>query len=195
MKEKPILFSGPMVRAILRERKSQTRRAFKCPVPDGWNPAVGYYPREAFAMLPHANRLMKFGAYDEDCCVPSPFGAPGSRLWVREMFDIESFGAGVAQIRYMADDKPGKNVSDKGLPNRLGIVSAIHMPRGCSRITLEITNVRVERLMSISKQDAIEEGVASIAAFAETWDQINGPDAWCSNPWVWVLEFRRVACS
>lgn len=204
MKERPILFSGPMVRAILEGRKTQTRRPIRG-VPPGitdvrnWgsldpmasDPSLwGFWGCEGFdAAQPH-NCL----DFEARC----PFGAPGDRLWVRETWSEED----VHEISYRATDKN---------PGLLNWRPSIHMPRWASRITLEVTGVGVERLQDISQEDAQEEGIRGPLidpeldrmvggqigvmpreAFARGWDHINGKRApWDSNPWVWVVSFRR----
>jgi hypothetical protein len=208
IKERPILFSGEMVRAILDGRKTQTRRIVK-PLPEHGLISC-HYNKTGWANMTEPNEHGIQGCKCDD--VRCPFGFPGERLWVRESFVIESFGAGVAQIRYKADNARGDNrgVSCRKLPDRVGGVPSIHMPRYCSRITLEITDVRVERLMEISEQDAMSEGAPpshpsidavsrqfgyqdfSRSYFAQLWESINGPESWSENPWVWVVEFRKI---
>ena len=217
-KEHPILFSGPMVRAILDGRKTQTRQIVK-PQPaqtrrGGWQ--WGWPDRRRIRggprMVTGGNRVGLTELIGEYC----PCGAPGDTLWVRESFYIDSFGANVAQISYAADGQRGSNqgVSDRKLPNRLGSVPSIHMPRHCSRITLRVTGVRVERVQEISEADARAEGSkrACLAdgcepdpyylehedgtyrqGFRCLWDSINAKRGfgWDANPWVWVVEFER----
>ena len=171
MTERPILFNGPMVRAILDGRKTMTRRIVKAGTRDDWN-----------------------------AC---PYGVIGDRLWVRETW--RCFGGREYEyqqhqpsIIYRADDGPTHNEG--------GWRPSIFMPRWASRITLEITGVRVERLQDISEADAEAEGCTgdhradrdSDAAqeFRSLWNQINGKRAsWDSNPWVWVVEFRRAGAT
>ena len=163
MTERPILFSAPMVRAILDGNKTQTRRVVKLK-PDYM---------ETFLRLP--NKVA--------CC---PYGQPGGRLWVRETFeDCES--ALHSCVLYRAD---GGTPGTKWTPS-------IHMPRWASRITLEITGVRVERLQDISEEDAISEGTPFpcggwVGGYQKLWESIHGPGSWDLNPWVWVVEFKRV---
>jgi len=163
-KERPIIFSGEMVRAILAGRKTQTRRVVK-PQPI-YGGEVGIFNRMMTARdgegYPGPD---EFGFFNEDQCIKCPYGQPGDRLWVRETFDIDSFGAGVAQIRYRADNSRGMPhvVSDSKLSGNSRCVSSIHMPRHCSRITLEVVDVRVERLLKITEKDAIAEGVVLTA--------------------------------
>ena len=198
MKERPILFGAPMVRAILSGTKTQTRRAVK-PQPTHFNP-VGV-PRRARPDAPSSD------------VIRCPYGQPGDRLWVRETFcDDWHMDRGV--VEYRADGELDSDMFDAGCTWR----PSIHMPRWASRITLEVTDVRVERLQEISEADAIAEGVhpddaclpdddtsafsrigpvcnASfpVARYAALWESINGIGAWEKNPLVWVIEFRRVA--
>jgi hypothetical protein len=142
----------------------------------------------------------------------SPFGAPGDLLSVREAFRIKSFGAGVAQIRYCADNERGDNrgISDRGMPSMCGVVPAVRCPKHASRLTLLVLDVRVERLQDISEADAESEGcewelyahgpgVSSVGTpryeFRERWDAtwIKAGFGWDSNPWVWVANVQRVA--
>lgn len=209
MKEKQILFSAPMVRAILDGRKTQTRRVVKKAIPDE---SFINAPYNGFAFVGQFNG----GTYT----VPflCPYGQPGDRLWVRETWqayrqvnveynECEEMESpkdrhhGLYEPVYRAD---GKSQPNKWFP-------AIHMPRDCSRITLDITNVRVERLHDISEADALAEGVeregdgfrdylmpetqvcaTAKDSFLTLWQSINGPDSWAANPWVWVIEFKRV---
>jgi hypothetical protein len=186
MKEPPILFSAPMVRAILDGRKTQTRRVVK-PQP--------------------VNVLFHKGQWIEAPCdlvenetvLHCPYGQPGDRLWVRETWAHETdFGTFTGGFVYRADgDKRERECgpTDRWRPS-------IHMPRLVSRITLEITDVRVERIKDISGIDAIAEGIqavskygseADVSDFAELWDKINGKKyPWESNPFVWRIEFKRI---
>lgn len=217
MKERPILFSGPMVRAILEGRKTVTRRALTArAIRD-----VGYG-----AELGECHELPAEGPIDAnsmsyivDFC---PYGKVGERLWVRESFaDLRGTGiehrpdpAGPLHRYAFAADSPPGSASDEARKD-FGVrwKPSIHMPRAACRIVLEITDVRVERLQDISGDQAEAEGVDSamcrqffetspsrheckeavIHGFAGLWASINGPEAWHANPWVWVVEFRRVA--
>ncbi len=202
MKERPILFSAPMVRAILEGRKTQTRRVAK---------------------LTHAGHVKEPGGHrrwhtaDFDARLACPYGQPGDRLWVRETYaDLtQTHGRCWERLNeqtrryergrdpfiwYRADgDQP--DVGDGALnPERWR--PSIHMPRSRSRITLEITGVRVERLNEISGADCIAEGIVEgeapqyvfglHEAYRNLWESINGPGSWITNPWVWVVEFRRM---
>lgn len=178
MKERPILFSGAMVRAILEGRKTQTRRVVK------YVPALGE-PEEWCHRFSFGSDPIIFNP--EHHC---KYGAVGERLWVRETW--ADCGDKTAVMR--ADC----SVLVPGVRWR----PSIHMPRWASRITLEIIGVRVERLQDISDEDAMAEGCqAEIippnfqsyrAGYATLWDAINGPGAWDKNPWVWVIEFKWV---
>lgn len=213
MRERPIIFDAESVRAILDGSKSQTRRVIK-PQPETNQQGYlcGWWLRKPLGGL----LLPKI----EDIVMDCPYGAPGDRLWVREKFAYEDAPLdrpGMVKVHYdysvapyTADWFPMPDTGIRFRYNSQGVRgstdgvwrSPIHMPRWASRITLEITGVRVERVQDISDADALAEGVdhtnASIPGyatqrFARRWDAINGKRApWASNPWVWVLEFRRV---
>jgi hypothetical protein len=187
VKERPILFSGPMVRAILDGRKTQTRRVVK---------GLPYAPL-AFAEFTAADPSGFWGfghANNPIHCIHCPYGETGDRLWVRETHC--KYGGGFI---YRADYGNLTPISDGvGGPWK----PSIHMPRVASRITLEIVSVRVERLQDISEADAMAEGVECCSGwighageprriFCDLWKSINGPESWAANPWVWVIEFRR----
>lgn len=210
MKERPILFSALMVRAILAGTKSQTRRVVKPLKAMGKSLAWCDLACSSEKLLRHQVR-----GYQEHC----PYGKPGDRLWVRETYwhDDED-----NSIVYRADGDTGivdTNKHETGLA-RYNWRPSIFMPRAASRITLEITGVRVERLQDISEVDSIAEGVESMTgnkttvyhwdfpkpkpnyavsgyksacdAYTVLWESINGPGSWEINPWVWVIEFRRI---
>jgi hypothetical protein len=240
MKERPVLFSPPMVRALLDGSKSQTRRIVK-------------WPRAAFlhGRTPLIDRTFKDGAPGAEyihCAYGSgdlgddyqssrvfcPYGDPGDRLWVKETWStskslddkspsaiaLQSAQAGYerpwAPLRYAADDRiVNWDPSIWGDAGKTRV--SIHMPRWASRITLEVTGVRVQRLQDISEANAKAEGVSlaqlsgigdeqsiidskktkgshpRTLAFAILWDTINGDRAsWRSNPWVWIVEFKRI---
>ena len=202
MKERPILFSGEMVRAILDGRKTMTRRvATKIKAPKAWTMPNGI---DSFWNVNPCWRETP----GELC----PYGKPGDRLWVREAFAVGlSNQEGIA---YRATSK-WYDFED-GTPESFKEIKwkpSIFMPRRYSRITLEITNIHVERLQYISEEDAKREGVESNfdegvvyygplnkghadarIAFSWLWDSINAKRgySWESNPWVWVVEFKRV---
>ncbi|WP_457927273.1 hypothetical protein [Pseudomonas aeruginosa] len=205
MKERPILFTGPMVRAILEGRKTVTRRVVK-PQPDFLGSMVD--PNTPF-------KTLDAGLHARITC---PHGHPGDRLWVREAWAADAQVDAIAPrdlsqgepIWYPADfsvRQTGCSMISKGRGR-----PSIHMPRWASRILLEITAVRVERLQDISEEQALAEGVhgepcdharqacsdigcwgdTAKGAFGFLWEQLNGAGAWQANPWVWVVEFKRV---
>ena len=204
MKEKPILFSGPMIRAILANTKTQMRRIFK---PDRmtWD-ANGRYT--TYAMRGGELSITGSGPFKPSSWLHyCPYGQPGGdRLYVRETWAAPHAYDHLpprlipqdARIHYAATEDRG------GLLWR----PSIHMPRHASRITLEVTGVRVERLQDIDLADALAEGISDtgalildsagneqggpIAEYAVLWDQINGDGSWESNPWVWVVEFKVI---
>lgn len=224
MGERPILFSAPMVRALLSGEKTQTRRIAK--------PQPAHSCRyEMNGAGTHALHLA--GPSDAPVCVPvratsadhrlaCPYEA-GQSLWVRETWcpgdpwvDTSGYDHDPpSTIRYRADDgairypntSDAHAISTKGWSAPTRWRPAIHMPRWASRITLEVTGVRVERLQAITEADARAEGVDAVSIadvprrgtlhhrddFAQLWDRINGKRAaWASNPWVWVVSFKRV---
>ena len=207
MKERPILFSGPMVEALLAgtKTKTQTRRIV----------AGALYGRPAVKVAPDSEI--------ERLTSKCPYGAPGDRLWVRETLRrrgaIWTYDADGAEVTLpQGDPRIGAMLSWAHHKEGNTCVS-IHMPRWASRITLEIVSVRVERLQDITEEDAEAEGVdedpgepqheyhsttgvylgacypdaSYVRAFQALWDSINGERAsWQSNPWVWVVSFQRV---
>lgn len=202
MKERPIIFSAPMVRAILDGRKTQTRRVMK-PQPDGVDVLrVGEY---APTLVDRRGEQYPgpdtFGAFTEDgdWALKCPYGAPGERLWVKEAAKLEGCNAqrgtipeGVV-LRYTADGDTVRHCRPQWqfAPFvRDRVTSVRYMPRWASRITLDILHVRVERVQDISEVDAVAEGVVDRAAYAALWADIYGPESWAANPWVWVIEFR-----
>ncbi|KJK22162.1 hypothetical protein UB46_23490 [Burkholderiaceae bacterium 16] len=255
-KERPILFSAPMVRAILDGRKTQTRRMLNPqPVWDPhWGSAAGLTGAwrigspapmglaergDHWSLIFDDEKRLRYPtaeAYGWGARAGCPYGQPGDRLWVRKSWRVGkphdktpprdilplqlAAGRGVT-VLYAAggarsigpagrieptypDDAPMPNWAGKGRPS-------IHTPRALSRIVLELTGVRVERLNDCSEADAIAEGIApeldgwtdysnpscqmctnSVNSYRTLWDSINGAGAWEANPWVWVVEFRRV---
>ncbi|MCK6414710.1 MAG: hypothetical protein L6Q63_04005 [Giesbergeria sp.] len=195
MKERPILFSAPMVCALLAGTKTQTRRVVK-PQPRRVDGGVPFGDAPQWAHAEPGTAMMR-----------CPYGKRGDRLWVRETFqrftdDGETlYKADPAGLKAMNELRRDECAEARWRP-------AIHMPRWASRITLEITSVRVERLQDIDISAAQAEGVSDtgslildsagneqggpIAEYAVLWEQINGPGSWDANPWVWVLEFRRI---
>lgn len=220
VKERPILFSGPMVRAILAGQKTQTRRIVKFPkwMQDSEGGQAPEIPKQFDGyvdMVPiTAGHVWSFCS--------CPYGGPNDRLWVRETWrtgksldghspkQIEEaasefgFTGGdgyiSAPIWYVADGSRRKfaDNDDKYFQGPGKTRVSIHMPRWASRITLEITGVRVERLNEISEEYALAEGVEPTlmndarTRFVNLWTSINGDGSWDANPFVWVIEFKRV---
>jgi hypothetical protein len=217
MTERGILFSAPMVRALLDGTKTQTRRVVKrqpwasCSIEEGHEGESPF----VYSALHGAGP----GCDVEESRTPCrcPYGQPGDRLWVRETFmDLQGTGvehrdpAGQRQrYAFAADCPPGSSGDEARKDYGLKWKPSIHMPRTASRILLEIVSVHVERLQDISETDARAEGVKiedrhtvgycageflppSIRAYRELWENMNGADSWDANPWVWVVEFRRI---
>ncbi|HBT1581033.1 hypothetical protein H5904_25655 [Klebsiella pneumoniae] len=231
MKERGMIFNGEMVRAILDGRKTQTRRPIK------WKQTrfteIG--EREDDSKWPWSEDA----EHACDFWHPCPFGAVGDRIWVRETWsDVNLDGA--PAVAYRADDEVYDLMENESLLDEDGAFNyqdtrvskyqfaawhsdlisgiegnwrpSIHMPRWASRILLEITNVRVERLNSMHDVDAMREGIQNLTtcshsdfgipgvvnaqhpvrAFQLLWESIYGTDSWHANPWVWVIEFKRV---
>jgi hypothetical protein len=193
MKERPVLFSAPMVRALLEGRKTQTRRLVK--------------PMSALGLRLYAPRTAEIiGAGGDGLALHCPYGEPGDRLWVRETwapFDSLAISRRDRdRMFYRADDEQRYETDGVWRPS-------IHMPRWASRITLHVTSVRVERLQAITEEDAIAEGfdptpfepdfdapwlpkTPAAARMSFLWNVINGERAaWASNPWVWVVGFAQ----
>lgn len=198
MKEMPILFSAPMVRAIIEGRKTQTRRVMK----------------EQPTTLDHATDPAR-QVNDRLREILCKYGPPGTLIWVREEFSGPHYKSKSPPsewsesdpIWYWADGNPGSGDWTRPKPS-------IHMPRWASRILLEVTGVRVEQLNEISEADAKAEGAMfhdglgighsgwrhdykdvhanARSSFARLWESINGPGSWEANPFVWVIEFKRI---
>lgn len=189
MKERPILFSGPMVRAILEGRKTQTRRVGKIQCAE-WTGLGVEFSKHATKGLEAVATHLAYpgrGTARHGICA-CPYGVPGKRLWVKETFATTQ-GEAIYREDPIFDSM---DVFDwKWTPS-------IFMPRWASRITLEVEAVRVERLHQISEADASAEGVqhscdrSDVDAYRALWNEINGPKAWDANPWVWVIQFRRL---
>lgn len=226
IKGRPILFSAPMVRAILASTKTQTRRVVKPqPYIDGqgnfcWN---GSNFGQDFNG-PHIQAIASPIPSSKTKRVHCPYGKPGDRLWVRETWQHSNFPLGPydesCTVFYRADylDDPHGPDGEKSPEGKYRHwAPSIHMPRWASRILLEITGVRVERLQDISAIDAKKEGIegqfddgpwrnyqrdgfwfpegkdtAPTLSYCSLWESINGPGSWDANPWVWAIEFRRV---
>lgn len=204
MKERPILFAGPMVRALLADTKTQTRRIGKTQCAEWTELAVEYSIHAKKGKVAVATHLAYPNGSARHGICECPYGIPGDRLWVRETFArIDGQTRPWIETDYKATYAHGDRLGDS-LGIRKKWSPSIHMPRHASRITLEITSVRVERLCDISPDDCIAEGAwpieqrelgrghEAVAAFRILWESINGPGSWAINPWVWVVEFRRV---
>jgi hypothetical protein len=239
MTDRPILFSAEMVRAILDGRKTQTRRiATNLPPPPA---NAIYPNHERLHPAPYLDAYCSEKKTPQNprgmsamWCWWTPdnrmgrefrcrYGQPGDTLWVRETWGAawpadEPVPLRQCEIEYRADlppgctDRPGEWPADEGNgPEVPKWRPSIHMPRWASRITLRITDIRVERLQDISEDDAKAEGVSPSwldeddndtvryrqpptwrRGFARLWHEINGPGAWDANPWVWVISFERV---
>lgn len=221
VRERPILFSGAMVRAILEGRKTQTRLLAKLV-----NSITDRHERiciRTFAdgIWQLSRRAMHTPTLRERFLIECPYGKPGDRLWVRETWTFVNMSSadGEVCVAYNADgpdlpNRPSIKVPESEITHLWEVRDiwshrkrpSIFMPRWASRIILEITGVRVERLQDISEADARAEGCEltdELTGCAEDlpyyrdvyrvlWDVINGKKApWSSNPWVWVIEFRR----
>ena len=206
MKERPILFSGPMVKAILEGRKTQTRRVVK------WPDWVTAQDQEK---LIHQTPPTGLAFYEDGPPVKRltcPYGQPGDRLWVRESFQpllVEgvkwrdsNYKTGVGYAPNYVATSPVIEFMDCGHDDEITprVTPSIFMPRWASRITLEITGVRVQRLQEISIEDALAEGIthstfnAPRVEYQWLWDSINAKSGldWNKNPFVWAISFRRI---
>jgi hypothetical protein len=193
MTEKPIIFSGPMVRAILEDRKTQTRRIVK----------KAPWLSDQIMNVPGTPYWTDGSGWDS--CVKCPYGEPGGRLWVREAWQEVDWPPTGPRVVYRAD---GDASPYRWRPS-------IHMPRWASRITLEVESVRVERLQAIRAEDAWWEGIGyqggigrsvfifkdgrteideagCVDAFRYLWQSIHAPGSWAANPFVWVVGFKRI---
>lgn len=200
MRERPILFSGPMVRAILDGRKTQTRRIIKPQPPEGIDDLHGgkLSQRAPYRLEhPETGQILGNGFEDEDGrFYKCPYGFVGDVLWVRECFGTDPYASqkGHTELHYRADWKGDSDYPMKWKPS-------IHMPKVACRLRLRITDIRVERLQDITEADAGAEGCdvnipdgypCAVACFHDLWQSINGPDSWHHNPWVWVVNFHRL---
>ncbi|EBV3278184.1 hypothetical protein DOH34_13150 [Salmonella enterica subsp. enterica serovar Wangata] len=209
MKERGMIFNAEMVNAILSGRKTQTRRVLATD-----QDAVKFCPewdvngKQIFIVLGEKDHT---GMNPVITAIPCHFGQPGDRIWVRETFRVHSRATDVATLVYRASVRNSWTEQTHRVPvavcNKPATpekwTPSIHMPRWASRITLEITDVRVERLRDLSEEDAKSEGIIPSAGgvlpgweyrinFRDLWMDIYGTDNWEANPWVWVIEFKRV---
>jgi len=209
MKERPILFNTEMVKAILDGRKTMTRRVLK-PQPYMERGVIRWQPRKGYDLnIEHLNQSL----INKLC----PYGQVGQRLWVRETWNVYDIGYDNYNggwevgypLSYIPKEKPRQCCLSYYATDDDPTVSnwrpSTHMPRWASRITLEITEVRVERVQEITEEDANAEGnpfprmggkgsLPPIWWFKELWDSLNAKRGygWEVNPWVWVLDFRKV---
>ncbi|WP_135721369.1 hypothetical protein [Klebsiella pneumoniae] len=213
MSERGMIFNAEMVRALLDGRKTQTRRPIK-------------WKQTRFTEIGEREDGSKWPWSEDaehacDFWHPCPFGAVGDRIWVREAFRVHSRATDVATLVYKASERNSWTEQTRRVPvavcNKPATpekwTPSLHMPRWASRILLEITGVRVERLNAISEEDARAEGIIdggclncgepepcgcanpepdATDAFAYLWQSIYGQENWNANPWVWVIEFKRV---
>lgn len=228
MTERPILFSGPMVRALLDGRKTQTRRIVK-PQPSDYRPETiapqqlrGEPPKhdrpyfDAYNGGPHWCWWDQYDRQGRDW-IKCPYGVPGDTLWVRETWGLNDWKHGGRNP--IPKTRPGDlyadaltyraTEDDPEILQEMPFRPSIHMPRWASRLTLTITEVRVERLQDISEADAMAEGAAPCAngvwfdrspalagsdargAYYCLWESINRKKApWAANPWVWAVTFE-----
>lgn len=221
-KVRPIIFSAPMVRAILDGRKTQTRRIVK-PQPMLADKVVYNNGEVGEWRYKHEGWRWRNEEIYEGDPFRCPYGGVGGVLWVREAFHTSPHFKCLYRADYDDDARPPKVVAPGGWK------PSIHMPRRLSRIDLEITGLRVERLQDISREDAIAEGLdpthidslgrqqwkvyphqdgtpgeevaayvgrpttsKPIDSYKSLWLSINGPGSWDANPFVWVIEFKRI---
>lgn len=212
MKARPILFSAPMIRALLDGTKTQTRRIVK-PQPSDDADFVNMTWETTPEGYQHFTSTDKWWDESGNCMaediVTCPYGMPSDLLWVRESYYKDN--------RFKTAHKADCNEADFIKSNELLCIKlpwkpSIHMPRCVSRITLEVTSVRVERLQDISESDAIAEGIIHLEtdydgqkwygipdlghgypsaqlAYKALWESINGEGSWEANPWLWVIDF------
>ncbi len=224
MKERPILFSAPMVRSLLDGSKTQTRRIVK-DLPSWEITEICHDAGGTGKWMPNGPAPSGVGmaaGHWRDC----PYGKPGDHLWVKEAFAlsvIDPDGGSPEDepenwdVIYRADPELGGGWADgEGNTIEAPWKSDRDMPRWASRILLEVVSVRVERLNDISDKDAIAEGISRVGpgwerwhpdqddaehtgstqkprlSYMGLWESINGAGSWDANPWVWVVEFKRV---
>ena len=205
MKEIPILFSTPMVQAILAGRKKQTRRVAAVPVHDhygtdimDWGLSKHPYKKDGKWLYNVQSDVDSYNTFE----LKAKYGQPGDLLWVRETWRGIEQDYGLPRYEYKATESI--NLTDKWKPS-------IHMPKEAARIWLQVTDIRVERLHDITEDDAIAEGVEKLGdfvfpykhyasntascvdaktSFRTLWQEINGDESWEANPWLWVISFK-----
>jgi hypothetical protein len=209
---RPILYSGPMVRALLSGAKTQTRRVMSPQPQESFSESYGAGGKSSrrsygFSWQPRPGDPW-IGLDSPELAAACPYGVPGDRLWVRESCCLDWSDRPI----YRADDPTGRAARAAGYDREPRWRPSIHMPRWASRITLEITAVRVERVATISDADILAEGIGDYAAglgleastpprryrlWEHLWDGVNagrdgGRYAFGLNPWTWVITFRIV---
>ena len=234
MKERPILFSGPMVRALLAGTKTQTRRVVQNPHRNDAGFVLQDYGKGFWPYRSHDGESgcyldrQKDGDYYSEAPLRCPYGQPGDRLWVRETWmpdaprngewpDVSFYGCGMSPLSDIPEcyRHPWHclyRATHYGC-ELVGWKPGMHMPRWASRILLEVTEVRVERLQDISDDDAAAEGCPCYVCsrimdgrseddchcfhkrgdardYRNLWEDINGPESWAANPWVWAVNFK-----
>lgn len=212
MKERPILFSGPMVRAILEGRKTQTRRVINSVTGIGRVTEFQASDTPGYAWTFRDKRFLWNDMTTPNIFSRCPHGQPGDRLWVREEWriaDSDLCGCGGDYCTCGCNGQPIYAASYSADTRRelMPWRPSIHMQRWACRLVLEITDVRVERLQDVSEEDALAEGAVIGAyydgatrepttyreAFSQLWDSLATPGArWDANPWVWAITFRKV---
>lgn len=215
MKERAFNAKPHEVRAILAGTKTQTRRVVRKQFgSDAIVAEVAATTPEGWQVSGHSGLWWDDAGACIDDAVRCPYGQPGDRLWVRETWmdllctGIEHYNQNKERTRYAyrADTPPGSYGDEARKGYGLKWCPSIHMPRSASRILLEVVSVRVERLQDISEVDARSEGAEPRQVeeddtvlegewregYRMLWESINGPGSWDANPWVWVVEFKRV---
>lgn len=220
VKETGILMRGPLVIATLNDIKTMTRRMNGLEGvnerPDAWEHVslgpLGHKAKKSVQGKFGATFMSYSGAIEENtvhiCPQKCPYGGPGDRLWVRETHARSGCKTNCGHLGCHTIYRADKEKS-LGAYGAVKWTPSIFMPRWASRLTLEITDVRVERLQDITRSDCIREGIrpwpdetcdedgvtiyrTEKDMFRKLWQSINGPDSWDANPWVWVIEFKRV---
>ncbi|WP_413534328.1 hypothetical protein [Rahnella inusitata] len=203
MKERGMIFNSEMVRAILDGRKTQTHRIVK-PQPELTKSSGFSWKGAVFGSGSDDHETNRNFAH-----VKCPHGKPGDRIWVREAFRVMGCATDVARLMYKASERNSFTESTRTVsvgectkqPSQ-NWTPSIHMPRWASRILLEITDVRVERLQAITLGDICKEigcglydfrpATYGFQVWEELWESIYGEGSWTADPWVWVIEFKRI---
>ncbi|GEM47184.1 hypothetical protein [Deinococcus cellulosilyticus] len=209
MKSRPILFSAPMVKAILEGRKTQTRRLIKFVAPSG---NISYRRPAGDPLITETQNTQGYTTrtVPEGLMLQCPYQV-GDQLWVRENLRLDAAGFWVyAADRALVEFDPEHEAAALVWADHKDKehCPSIHMPRWASRILLEITEVRAQQLRKISEEDALQEGIhedllpahlrygkelpSPQHAFGHLWESINGKGSWDANPWVWAITFKRV---